>query len=305
MARTKLGERFLTTSRKAQERLGNGMFQYASMYGIAKKYNMTPVLRFDEWIFNEIEQAPVRAIFLNSSDWQLVPWFVVSDNWPCADSSALMHPKLSDASRTFIQLRGYFQSYKYFRHVDKDLLSQFVIRQPQRQAAEQFMQSLNVTYNATWISVHIRRSDMITNRGFFFKGYQTATATYLQNAVSYYESKFVNNLLIFVVCSDDLSWSRANFPKASSGKLVFFVDWNKDNAISSVGRDFAIQLMCNHSIMSVGSYGFWVSYLKTLRSANSIAVYYNNPFRKQSELSNEWNQITTDYYPPEWIALPG
>ena len=63
----------------------------------------------------------------------------------------------------------------------------------------------------------------------------------------------LKNVLVFVVASDDLEWCRNTFKNMTD---VYYVD--KDN---SGFLDMAIMSKCNHSIIDLGTFGLWGSFL--------------------------------------------
>jgi hypothetical protein len=64
----------------------------------------------------------------------------------------------------------------------------------------------------------------------------------------------------------------------------------------SDGQDLAILSQCNHTIMTVGTYGWWAGYL-----AGGITIYYKNFPKPGSELSFIFNR--EEFFPQEWIGL--
>ncbi|XP_042881085.1 galactoside 2-alpha-L-fucosyltransferase SEC1-like [Penaeus japonicus] len=74
---------------------------------------------------------------------------------------------------------------------------------------------------------------------------------YFQRALDYYRKKFSNNVL-FVAASDDMDFIHSKL----KGEIdVFFAPG------TSAAFDMALLSSCNHSIITMGSYGFWTGYL--------------------------------------------
>jgi len=134
-----------------------------------------------------------------------------------------------------------------------------------------------------YVGVHIRRADMANNSTF-----TVADAGYFRRAVRLMTRKFPGRQLVFVVCSDDLPWSKQHFSEAVSRELDHVTVGNHGNgnhsdadatnasmaeiAFSenhSAEEDLAILSSCNHTIMTVGTYGWWAAYL-----AGGLTIYY-------------------------------
>ena len=161
--------------------------------------------------------------------------------------------------------------------------------------------------------------------------YTVADAGYFRRAVHYMMRNFSNNQLVFIVCTDELEWSKQHFTNAvthAMDQLTIGIHGNsaignhndsdvinttttttttttstttkRAIVVFSEGRraeqDLAILSSCNHSIISVGTYGWWAGYL-----ARGITVYYRNYPRKGAELMPLFSR--DDYFPPEWVGL--
>jgi galactoside 2-L-fucosyltransferase 1/2 len=61
-------------------------------------------------------------------------------------------------------------------------------------------------------------------------------------------------------------------------------------------QDLAILSACNHTIMTVGTYGWWAGYL-----AGGTTVYLRNFPAARSELDRWFSR--DDFFPPDWIGL--
>ncbi|CAI9606125.1 unnamed protein product, partial [Staurois parvus] len=77
---------------------------------------------------------------------------------------------------------------------------------------------------------------------------------YLKNAMDYFRNKYENPL--FIVTSNGMDWCEENVNNSLGD--VYFAG---DSQIDSPGRDFALLAHCNHTIMTIGTFGVWVGYL--------------------------------------------
>ncbi|XP_074641145.1 galactoside 2-alpha-L-fucosyltransferase Sec1-like [Tubulanus polymorphus] len=192
------------------------------------------------------------------------------------------------------QLTGYYQSWKYFSHIESDIRKQFTFRMDIQNKAHSYLRSVKRIYNAkhkrpmnssvTFIGVHVRRGDIVNNIFYRYKGYVAAEAPYLLSAMNRMTTKFENAL--FIVCSDDTDWCEQNL----NVRDVFF------SPTKNPSVDLAILSSCNHSIITTGSFGWWSAWL-----ARGETIYYKNWPRPNTELFDEVNH--TDYFPATWIPM--
>ena len=150
--------------------------------------------------------------------------------------------------------------------------------------------------------------------------YTVADVRYFRRAVRFMMRKFPQQL-VFVVCTDDTSWSQENFPNVVSRAINYEtagVHGNRSNHSNSdsvnkttakprsvvvvfsedrsAAEDLAILSSCNHTIMTVGTFGWWGGYL-----AGGLTVYYRNFPAKGFELYQHFSR--EDHFPPGWVGL--
>jgi galactoside 2-L-fucosyltransferase 1/2 len=122
---------------------------------------------------------------------------------------------------------------------------------------------------------------------------------YINMSINYMTQRFHDRCLLFIVCSDDNKWATTTVQTVMSNlsipaggcrpKVVYY-------AGSSGSEDMAVLASCNHTIITVGSYGWWSAYL-----AGGVTVYYSKyPPMQRVPLGIREN----DVYLPAWIGLP-
>ena len=115
---------------------------------------------------------------------------------------------------------------------------------------------------------------------------------YLRNAMAYFLSKYTN--VNFIVCSDDMSWCKQNLQKGMS-KCV-----SEYGTHFSPGKspewDMALLAQCNHSIMTVGTFGWWGAWF-----AGGETIYFKHPFRNGSKIDKRF--IYENYFWPTWVGM--
>ncbi|XP_021343889.1 galactoside 2-alpha-L-fucosyltransferase 2-like isoform X1 [Mizuhopecten yessoensis] len=264
-------------------RLGNLLFQYASLFGIADKNYLIPVISEN----NELRR--IFKISSQSTEKNRVHYGkTFNEKIGCAFEPAAM--KLGSETNT--KLNGYFQSFKYFKESEASLRGQFRFKDDlQKKAVSVFSELVAEKSNTkngpvTYIAVHVRRGDFVNNEHISKYGYVSPGPDYLQKGMGMFRANYSNT--VFVVASDDLPWCKENM----KGNDVVFL-----SAGNTRDLDFAVMTQCNHMLMTVGSFGWWTAWL-----INGKTIYYTGYPRPGSQLAKQI--VLEDYRPPEWIGLP-
>ncbi|XP_062597701.1 galactoside alpha-(1,2)-fucosyltransferase 2-like [Saccostrea cucullata] len=252
-------------------RLGNRMFEFASLLGTAKRHNYKPMI---------LRRNTLLQVFDISQ---------VTDSEPSnlkgvGERGAGVYDKSLENLRhdKNYSLGGFYQSWKYFDFMKDEVKKSFKYKKGFVDKVRQLQASLKIGDKIT-VGVHVRRGDMGSKRE-LSRGYNVATKEYFNKAFQYFRSKFKN--LIFLVVSAEMAWCRSNM----KGDDIKFV------TTGSAGGDMALLAHCNHSIVSTGSFGWWGAYL-----TGGEVVYYKNFPSNGSWLLKQYNK--TDYYPLNWIGM--
>ena len=301
-------DRFLTVYCLQEHGLGNNIFQIASAYGIAKHTNRTLIISPHCFVTKYFVLSNVRIDVSNVN--MLYEWKTVKSVKASAFEKTVFELYDYKCYKT-IQLLGYLQSWIYFSDILSDIKLLLKFKVDINTAAINFMSKARRDFlhwyntinrneydnsedyfyptNIVFVGVHIRRGDMLTKPKKIF-GYTVVNAQYLHRAKNYYENRFKH--IIFVVCSDDMIWSRRNVKQMYHNNFVVFCDG------LDVGEDLAILSLCNHTIVTVGSFSWWAGFL-----AGGDVLYFKNFPRRGSELENSFSETKYDYYLPHWVPI--
>jgi len=264
---------------------GNLMFMYASMLGIADHAQMVPDYPADgelKKLFNitTLSRSPTYSVSVQESK-------------ACSFDDNLF--SLSNRQKN-LTVVGYLQSWRYFSAIKDRILQEFTFNDDLRSPALNFLRNISLHYKTSsdtnetlYIGVHIRRKDMLVNYN-IIRGYTVANREYLAVAVNYFRTNFPARALIFVVCADDLDWAKQNFPMVDRNSFVTFSE-NRTAA-----QDMAILAACNHTIITVGTFGWWSGYL-----AGGRTIYYKNFPAPGTHIASLLKK--EDYFPPDWIGF--
>ncbi|XP_062587426.1 galactoside alpha-(1,2)-fucosyltransferase 2-like [Saccostrea cucullata] len=270
-------------------RMANAMFQEAFLYSFSKKRHNSEVVFSSE--------NPLADIFtLDGLNWRYDNTYSCScyslyqDKWNCAYDESLENLKLP------LQVWGFFQSWKYFKGDEEEIRRMFTFQPRLQKAAKDQLETIvasfankGVTEKTVLVGVHVRRGDYVNKKEYFFidYGYNVATEAYIHNAITFFQEKYQD--VLFIVCGNGVAWAREVM---KSYERVHFV-----NDISPP-RDMALLTRTHHTIMTVGTFGWWIGWL-----TNGTTVYYKNTYQEGTHFSKEFNGGTKDHFIANWIGL--
>jgi len=200
---------------------------------------------------------------------------------------AIYGPKTEHLPASNHSLTVFLQSWKYFLHVEDQLRLDLTFQTAILERAKRFMEAATPL---AWrdrdflkVVIHIRRGDYNT-RGQRKFGWSEPEPDYFNRSMAYYSA--CHPRVLFVVLSHDKRWCRRNVVG--------------DNVVYSIGKspteDMAIASLCDHAIITIGSYGWWAAWF-----AGGVTVTQKNFPTPGSALLRRLSR--QDYYKPEWVAL--
>ena len=262
-------------------RLGNWMFQYSSSFGIAARSNHTFVIS---------KKNDLKNYFVGLSA-GINPGF---------EDGRVVWEKLSmGMCPPLLKLQGnvslccYLQSWKYFEGMEDMIRQQLRFKDSIKSKSANKLSTCRRTYqskynaSAVLVGIHVRRAD-VTIRKSLNDGYLSAPSEYFERAMRYYQDRFKH--VVFVIASDDHTWCRSTF-KVQLNNVSACLPSSGDPA-----EDMSMLAQCDHTIVSVGSFGWWAAFL-----ANGQVVYYKDWPRKGSPVDVRTKK--EDLFPPHWVAL--
>ncbi|XP_019406626.1 PREDICTED: galactoside 2-alpha-L-fucosyltransferase 2-like [Crocodylus porosus] len=262
-------------------RLGNQMGEYATLYALAKMNG------HQACILPEMHQH-LGSLFhitlpvLHKDMVKRIPW-----------RNYQLHDWMSEEYRhiqgKYVQLTGYPCSWTFYHHLRDEILWQFSFRNHVRDEANQYLARLRgQRRNVTYVGIHVRRGDYVQLMRTTWKGV-VADRAYLEKAMGYFRAKYEEP--VFVVTSNGMDWCRKNID-ASRGDVYFAGDGKE----LFPGRDFALLAHCNHTIMTIGTFGIWAAYL-----AKGETIYLANYTLPDSPFLQIFKPSAA--FLPEWIGI--
>ena len=265
----KLGPRFLECPNPLG-RLGNMMFEFAASLGIARTLHYKHIIKPTHILLKyfEIKHALninlTNVFTINEAQWK-------DRNWR-KNGSYLSHN---------LTLSGYFQSWKYFHNVSKEVRDAFTIKPEFVNQAMKFLKN-NTPEVKTLIGLHVRRGDFLSNSS-KEEGRVVADRNYTIKTMDFFRERHKD--AFFVVVSDDHKWCRKNV----IGSDVVYSNF-KEPII-----DMAILSLCNHTIITSGTFSWWGGWL-----SGGTVVYLKDFPKHGSDL--ERYMLPQDYYYSGWIG---
>ncbi|XP_052090441.1 galactoside alpha-(1,2)-fucosyltransferase 2-like [Mytilus californianus] len=259
--------------------LRNRLFQFSTSFAFARTKQMELIVPPDA----EIRKVFEINVTSNKSKGLCKGFRKVLDKASPTYNKSL----LNFSSEDNIQLGFGLQSWKYFYMYDKELRRQLTFRKHIQNTAEQTIwkilqrRKIKSRKSITLVGVHIRRGDKVGNHD----GFNIATPEYLNRSVNYYAKRYAT--VIFLVISDGMAWSKNNMP---SHVPVEFISLGKGEF------DMATVVACDHTIMTIGTFGWWIGYL-----TGGKVVYFKNAAKKGSRFERILN--FEDHFYPEWVGL--
>ena len=260
--------------------LGNHMWIYSSLYGISKKTKRNPIACADYDITKlftnlyipvySIEECKEKVGHLSTNILNLKE--KMNLYYDTSMIAQLLESKDNASVGTHLQSIGYFIEYI------EDLKTQFQLRKKYQAIGNTYLRTLLYNITTKWkskenekgdeievlkessifIAVHVRRGDFLSERSF-----NPADSHYFMHAMSYFRKKY-GSKITFVVATTAIEWSKANI----KGDNVYYT---RDSGTKTREEDFSIAVACNHTIMSVGTFGYWMGFL-----GGGEVVYFKN-----------------------------
>lgn len=230
-------------------RLGNQMFQYASLRGIAANRG------FDFCIPPEYSFG-VSDPNVKNSDTNIYTAFDLSrckkflePNKMVKECGFHFDEYLFNNCEDNVDLYGYFQSEKYFKHIEDDIRKDFTFESEVTDVCQEFIEE--VVKSDKIISVHVRRGDYLNLKSF----HPTPPIEYYSEALKKFEDVPV------IIFSDDSEWCLR--------QKLFNPDRFFISQSNMAKYDLCLMSMCTHHIIANSSFSWWGAWLS--KSKNVIA----------------------------------
>jgi len=262
-------------------RLGNKLFEFAGVFGVAKRNKRTPILKqktcsevscyFDTRIvIDDLNEASSNFMLLYESKHYIQ-----------------MNETINLLQRN-VTIGLYLINGQYFSDAEEDLRHELKFKKSILDSAGKFLsQSLLPRLNGTTfvrVVIHVRRSDILSRRRTLI-GFKELSSDYFSNSMDYFRQCY--DRVQFVVVSDDIDWCKKNIV----GPEVIYSEGHNP------GEDMALSSLCDHAIITYGTFGMWISWF-----ANGITIRPRNDAMPLSMADQDF-QIESVGYPLDAIQI--
>ncbi|KAM9299444.1 galactoside alpha-(1,2)-fucosyltransferase 2-like [Gastrophryne carolinensis] len=263
-------------------RLGNLMGQYATLYALAKMNGhqayILPGMHEQLSKIFKIKLPVLHNEVVGKIKWR---YYGLHD-W--------MSEEYRHIEGEYVHFTGYPCSFTFYHHIRDEIQREFTFHDHIIEESHKYLaEARGHRKEVTFIGVHVRRGDYVHVMPNTWKGV-VADKQYLEKAMNYFRNKYENSF--FIVTSNGMDWCRENINN-SRGDVHFAGDGKE----GSPARDFALLAHCNHTIMTIGTFGIWVGYL-----VGGEVVYLSNYTLPDSPFLKLFKYEAA--FLPEWIGIP-
>ena len=269
-------------------RLGNQMFQYASMRGIA-------AMKGFDWVVppEDYDHTANYALFetfkmtnVQEKNIGFVEGEILKETIHCYDEN------LVDSCSDNTNLDGFFQTEKYFENIVDEIRSDFTFKDEYLKPCKEFIDSLDTTP----IFLHVRRGDAIGKEHY----HPVAPMSYYVEALK----RFDEDTPCFVF-SDDLDWCKSQ-DLFKSDKFLFNDNIERYDYQSMDGSgsmqytllphvDLCLMSLCSGAIIVNSSFSWWGAWLQNNRGKVIASKPWFGPSASHLD--------TSDVVPDHWEII--
>ena len=270
-------------------RLGNQMFEYAALRGIAAKHGYDFMIPPSE--NGGIENYSLHSCFKLSPDRKEgVPecGYIQEPHFHFSEG-------VYDNCPDNVSLYGFFQSWRYFNNVEDELRKDFTFHDSILQPCKDMIDSVD----GDPIMLHVRRGDpnLTDPRGFKWSYTQCGSMHPVQ-PVEYYEkalAEFPEDQPV-IVFSDSIDWVKEQEFFAGDRFLLSEPKDKYADGSFTPYADLCLMSLCSHAIIANSSMSWWGAWLQTNPNKKVIApkMWFGPDYA---------NKDTKDLYCPDWIVL--
>jgi hypothetical protein len=252
-------------------RLGNQMFQFAALKGIARnlgfEYCFPASKNKNEWTDHQL-----FVPFKLASTTPLNVQFIDINRPTVMEGTFSFDENLFNNCPDWVSIQGYFQTEKYFKHIRNELLKDFEFIDEILNPCKEMISQLDTSP----ISLHIRRTDYLTD-----PNHVTLELDYYEKALAYFGNEQV---LIF---SDDPNWCKKQ--KLFSDDRFMIAEGNTNYV------DLCLMTLCSGHIIANSSFSWWGAWLAESNKVIAPSGWFVG--------SNNECLDTKDLIPETWMII--
>jgi len=261
--------------------LGNAMFQYSALLGIADKTKLNPVYDFkkkgtmctlhDVFPLSKVEDVEHHIQVHSVKKIIKEPFFHFSEDMFSVEDN--------------VGLNGYFQSEKYFKHIEDVIRSEFKFSDDvENSCIENLKGAKEQSKSESIVGVHIRLGDYQKLEHIYVPLLKTG---YYNNAINFINTN-VKGDKTYLVFSDNIEMCQQIFK--GSDNFIFASGGSPE-------QDMCMMSKCDHNIIANSSFSWWGGWLNKNKDKKVIApINWFVPNEKDVK-------DTKDLYCEDWIKV--
>lgn len=258
-------------------RLANQMFQYASLKGIARNVGVDFCIPYYKEAVDDGIGNMLRSELFDSFDLNVSVGLLNNGHAPVVQERFFhFDEELFSMCPDHVSLQGYFQTEKYFKHIEDEIREDFIFNDSILGPCKEMISGVENP-----ISLHVRRTDYVSNS----VNHPPCTLEYYDAALKHFEED--RNVIVF---SDDPSWCQQQELFSDDR---FMISENTDNRI-----DLCLMSLCDDFIIANSSFSWWGAWLS--RNKNKKVIAPSQWFGKTGYTKDH---NTKDLIPHGWIRI--
>ncbi len=218
---------------------GNQMFQYATIKGIASKLNVPFMIPDHKEIFDDGIGNRYPILIHDAFNLDGQRGILQTENYVQESNFYFEEKFFNILNSTDVSLYGFFQTEKYFKHIEDDIRKDFTFHDDISTACKELRETVDKP-----IALHIRRGDFIINSG----NHPPLGLDYYEKALKEFDDG--RNVIVF---SDDTKWCEEQNLFDSDRFIVA-----EDN---DQFHDLCLMSMCDDFIIANSTFSWWGAWL--------------------------------------------
>jgi hypothetical protein len=267
--------------------LGNQMFQYASLRGIAENMNYDYVIPTPNNYYGAnyglFECFKMKSVTLDNFRDNDTDFKNHNSKVTCFDDDIFNNCPPN------VNLNDYFQTEKYFNNIEKVIRDDFTFKDHIYESCKPFVDSLHKP-----IFLHVRRGDYLNAPDH----HPVCSIEYYEKALSYFDDDCE-----VIICSNDIEWCKTQELFSTDRFLISEGNDKYGHSVMVVGGydkllipycDLCLMSLCSGGIIANSSMSWWGAWLQNDRGKIVAPKNWYGPSA---------NNDTKDLYPDNWEII--
>ena len=258
-------------------RLCNQMFQYAALRGLSSKSGAEICIPYYQDAVDDGIGNMLRTELFDSFNLNVKTGLLNNGHAPVVQERFFhFDQELFDNCPDHVSLQGYFQTEKYFKHIEYQIRAEFTFLDEILEPCKEMIGTIDDP-----IALHVRRGDYVINSENHFN----LPLEYYEAALKHFDDN--RNVLVF---SDDPKWCHE---QSIFDDDRFIISENEDNRV-----DLCLMSLCNDFIIANSTYSWWGAWLSSNKNKKVIA-----PVQWFGKSGYTKDHDTKDLIPETWMRI--